>query len=393
MAVAISGGSDRSLSQGLGQDELGIELDGKKLFERETFGGNGRTCRTCHSKDTGTLTVADVQRIIDRADPDGTFLISDALDDDDVGTTRVQTHATIRTTIPLPPWVSLADDPGATRVTVFRGIPSTRNTPALDPVLNHDGRPATLQEQARAAIHDHYQHTVEPTAAQLDAIAEFQRADAHFFSSRELRKFATTGSPPELPPGITPAEKRGRTFLVDSTFTPPSKKGICALCHGGPMLNMVNQAHSDFVGGRPRPGVRFFNTGVTIVNQPNNPIRTWIINDGINPVVTVRSPDVGLVLHPNPPTPPPSIFPRAFFAEQFKIPTLWSVEDTAPYFHDNGAKTLRDAVAHYQRFFNFTEAQDPVGSRSLGGLIVLTDNDVDDIVAYLKLLGPNRKDK
>ena len=34
-----------------------------------------------------------------------------------------------------------------------------------------------------------------------------------------------------------------------------------------------------------------------------------------------------------------------------------------------------------------------VGSASLGGLIVLTDNDVDDIVAYLKLLGPNRIDK
>jgi hypothetical protein len=66
-------------------------------------------------------------------------------------------------------------------------------------------------------------------------------------------------------------------------------------------------------------------------------------------------------------------------------------KDTSPYFHDNGAKTLRDAVAHYQRFFHFMEAQDPVGSRSLGGLILLTDDDVDDIVAYLKLLGPNRK--
>jgi len=64
--------------------------------------------------------------------------------------------------------------------------------------------------------------------------------------------------------------------------------------------------------------------------------------------------------------------PRAFFANQFKIPTLWGVKDTAPYFHDNGAKTLRDAVAHYQRFFNFTEVQDPVGSASLGGFIVLT---------------------
>ena len=31
----------------------------KKLFEDETFGGNGRTCRTCHSKDTETTSPAD----------------------------------------------------------------------------------------------------------------------------------------------------------------------------------------------------------------------------------------------------------------------------------------------------------------------------------------------
>ena len=127
------------------------------------------------------------------------------------------------------------------------------------------------------------------------------------------------------------------------------------------MLNQVSQAHSDFSGGTPPPGVRFIDIGVTIVNQPNNPIRTWVINDGINPVVTVRSPDVGLLLNPHPPSPPPTVIPRAFFANLFKIPTLWGIKDTAPYFHDNGAKTLRDAVAHYQRFFNFTEAQDPVG--------------------------------
>jgi cytochrome c peroxidase len=398
VAVAISGGSDLTLSKGIGQGEPGIELNGKKLFERETFGGNGRTCLTCHSKLTGTLTLADVQQMIDKADPDDRFLLHDALDDDGVGTTRVQAHGTIRLTIPLPPWVTMEDDPGATHVTVFRGIPSTRNTPALDPILNHDGRPATVQEQALGAIHDHYQNTVEPTTAQLEAIAEFQRTNAHFFSSDELKEFAAGGPPPELPPGITPAEQRGRRFLVDAPFAPPSKDGICALCHSGPMLNTVNQAHSDFGGGRPRPGVRFVGTGVNHVNAPNNPIRTWIIDDGVNPVVTIQSPDLGLLLHPtlvlhasHPPAPPPLAVPRAFFANQFKIPTLWGVKDTAPYFHDNGAKTLRDAVAHYQRFFNFTEAQDPVGSASLGGRIVLTDDDVDDIVAYLQLLGPNRR--
>ena len=393
IAVAALVGGDVSLSRVDGQRELGGKLNGKELFERETFGGNGRTCETCHSKETGTLTLADVQRVIDKADPDDPLLIHDALDDDGVGMSRIQAHGTFRTTIPLPPWVSLADDPGATHVTVFRGSPSTLNTPALDPVLLHDGRAPTLPEQARMAVSDHYQATVEPTPEQLDAIAEFQRTAPQFFSTPALRRFAATGAPPELPPGITPAEQRGREFLVDAPFTPPGKKGICALCHGGPMLNAVSQAHSTFVGGSVPVGARFFNTGVTIVNEPNNPIRTWVVNDGINPVVTVRSPDVGLLLDSTPATPPPTIVPRAFFAELFKIPTLWGVADTAPYFHNNGAKTLRDAVAHYQRFFNFTEAEDPVGSRSLGGLIQLTDNDVDDIVEYLKLLGSNRSDK
>jgi hypothetical protein len=123
IAFAISGGSDLSLSQELGQAELEHKLNGKKLFEQETFGGNGRTCRTCHSKQTGTLGLADVQRIIDKRDPGDAFLIHDALDEDGVGTTRVQAHATIRMSIPLPPWVSLADEPGATHLTVFRGIP------------------------------------------------------------------------------------------------------------------------------------------------------------------------------------------------------------------------------------------------------------------------------
>ena len=89
------------------------------------------------------------------------------------------------------------------------------------------------------------------------------------------------------------------------------------------MLNRTNSHHQTFAGSPP-PGVRLFDTGVTIVNQPNNPIRMWVIDDGVNPVVTVDSPGVGLILDPTPATPPPSMVPRAFFAEQFKIPTLWA---------------------------------------------------------------------
>ena len=331
-----------------------------------------------------------MQQIVDKADPDDPFLLHDALDEDGAGTTRVRAHATIRFSIPLPPWISMADDRGATHVTVFRGIPSTRNTPALDRVLLHDGRAATLQEKALGAIHDHYQGTVEPTAAQLDAIAEFERRDAHFFSSscaRAIRRWWTAAR-------ATAGNHASRAARAQV----PRGRALCASFQGRhlrPVSQRPDAEHGQpgaFGLRRRRPpvGARFFNTGVTLVNQPGNPIRTWVIDDRINPVVTVRSPDVGVILGASPPTPPPSVLPRAFLAGAFKIPTLWGVKDTAPYFHDNGAKTLRDAVAHYQRFFNFTEEQDPVGSRTLGGRIVLTDDDVDDIVAYLKPSEPEQ---
>ena len=49
---------------------------------------------------------------------------------------------------------------------------------------------------------------------------------------------------------------------------------------------------------------------------------------------------------------------------------------TAPYFHDNSAKTLEDVAAHYANFFNIVT----------GGFVVLTEQDQKDMVAFMKLL-------
>ena len=68
----------------------------------------------------------------------------------------------------------------------------------------------------------------------------------------------------------------------------------------------------------------------------------------------------------------------------FKIPTLWGVNKTAPYFHDNSARTLEDLVAHYNKFFEVASDVDGPGPKP--PLIVLTPDDQADIVAYLKLL-------
>jgi cytochrome c peroxidase len=49
------------------------------------------------------------------------------------------------------------------------------------------------------------------------------------------------------------------------------------------------------------------------------------------------------------------------------------VKNTAPYFHDNSAKTLEDVIAHYKEFLRFRNTP-------------ASDRDLADILAYLKLL-------
>ena len=342
--------------------------EGRRLFRKETFGGNGRTCETCHSPSTGTLSPEDV-RLKSPSDP---LFVHDGLDDGVSGTSRIAEHATIRIVRPLPPNVRIAGDPSATSVVLLRGIPSTLNTPALDPALMYDLRARNLADQALGAIHDHAQNTVEPTEEQLALIAEFQRTDERFFSSDELKEFAQGGPAPVLPPGKTKSERRGRLMFVEAPFTPGSTNGICAQCHSGPMLNQT----SPFNTGAP-PGARIANIGVSERNLLNLPEYTFLIDDGFGNVQSVRMPDLGIPFtNPRPPgVPPPFVRHPAFFAGFFKIPTLWGVTKTAPYFHDNSANTLEEVAAFYTNMF--ANGPDP---------LQLTAQDEADMVAYLKLL-------
>ena len=349
----------------------GKPTEGERLFRKETFGGNGWTCETCHSRGSGTLSPADVQeRLREPGDP---LFLHDGLDDGVGGISRIAEHATIRVVRPLPPNIRIAENPAATSVALFRGIPSTINTPALDPALMYDLRARTLSDQALGAIHDHAQNTIEPTEQQLALIAEFQRTDKRFFSSDTLEDFARGGPAPVLPPGRSPSERRGRLMFVETPFTPGSTNGICALCHTGPMLNQT----SPFNTGAP-PGARIANIGVSERNLLGLPEYTFLIDNGFGNVQAVRMPDLGIPLtNPRPPgVPPPTVRHPAFFAGMFKIPSLWGVKRTAPYFHDNSAKTLEELAAFYSDMFrNGTEFP-----------VQLSAQDEADMVAYLRLL-------
>ena len=244
--------------------------------------------------------------------------------------------------------------------------PTTINTPALQPVFMYDGRDTTLEEQALGAIQAHAQNGVDPTALQLQLIAEFQRTSPRFFSSLELLSFARGGPPPKLPRGVTASQKRGRAMFDDVPVNQGSTRGICATCHSGPMLDVANDFN---VFGAPA-GSRFFGVGVSERNKLALPVREYLL-DGTD---VFASPDIGMILtEPMPPEFPPFI-PLVFLANIFKTPGLWGIRHTAPYFHDNSARTLEDVAEHYTFFFeNF-----------LG--MTLTTQDEADIVAFLKLL-------
>jgi cytochrome c peroxidase len=236
-----------------------------------------------------------------------------------------------------------------------------------------DGRQPTLEDQAAGAIADHAQGVV-PSFASLRAIAEFQKT-AGFFSSPEVRRFAKYGHPLELPRGRTASEKRGRRFFED---VPPDlseglKPGLCSHCHSGPLLNTTNEFAAAFIPS-PAPipkGQRFLSVGVSEFNDAGNPVREYIFNAGTPQEVRLFSPDPGRAL-----TTGIAQDPTLEHVNAFKISPLRGIRHTAPYFHDNSAKTLEDVARHYAKFFNVAS----------GGLITLTPQDERDIVAFMKLL-------
>lgn len=355
----------------------GEVASGQQLFDHETFGGNGRTCRTCHGPDNGTLTLAQIAERFAEDPTDPLFRADGSDDGQGNGTTRIRTHGTIRVSIPLPPGVTLLDDPAASHVTLNRGIPSTNNTPALDPVLMYDGRAPDLIEQARGAVFDHAAPAIEPTEDQLLALAVHQQTKS-FFTSKALFEFSRGGPPPVLPAGNTESEKRGRRFFDDVPLAPPSTRGACAICHSGPMLNTSNGFNPIPIPPFFVPAGERFQSILSGELLPNgDPFRGYQFTDPEGNVQVTFSSDPGHALVSG----DFRGFPFGDLGE-FKIPTLWGVRSTAPYFHNNAAKTLEEVIEHYAVFFPFATPIVLPGAPP----IVFSEQDKADLLAYLKLL-------
>jgi len=396
-------------AQALTLGEIASFLRGRDLFLNETFDGNGRTCETCHLRnslgDNFDLAPSDVQAAF-AADPtDPLFRSIDS--DDGVGNdyTLLLRDATVRIPVTLPPNVTVdeMDSPnvrvnpdGTVTVFVRRSTPTIENI-AFEDNLMWDGRFGDdLPHQATEAVITHNEPGRLPTAQEEDDIAFFQE---QFFTSLKLRIFADGGSPPSLPQGITASQKRGRKFFIDSgPVVDADHRGLCATCHGGPMLNTTTAGNPVQVAGERISNNFVSETNLLFGNQyPELTYRitlpyTLVMPAGLQlpippgtplipagTVLTLKSSDPGRILVTGDPCELESscIINPGSTTSLFKIPTLWGTADSAPYFHDNSAADFEELMDVYQFLFAVT-------AQGLNNpAFVISQQDREDIIAYM----------
>ncbi|MFC1731041.1 cytochrome-c peroxidase [candidate division KSB1 bacterium] len=195
-----------------------------------------------------------------------------------------------------------------------------------------------------------------------EAIAEYER-------SPELNKF---NSKYDLfldgKVTLTESEKRGLELFNDEN------KGNCAACHPSqPGDGISHPLFTDY---------SYDNLGVP--KNPENPF--YYLSEELNPD-GLEYVDLGLGGFVN----------KKEENGKFKVPTLRNVEKTAPYLHNGYFDNLRDVIVFYNTRdigpWPAPEYNENVNVDELGDL-KLTEQEIDDILAFLKTLSddfvPNR---
>jgi cytochrome c peroxidase len=375
----------------------GTAIDAAAFFEPHQ-GGNARACSTCHRPEDGfALTPATVERRYrllmarrryDPAADDPLFRSRDA-DDLERDFTTLRTKALVRVDFTLPPNIKLARDPSATRVALFRAVPTVRNTAFTAP-FQASGELSSLESQAQAALLTHSELPGVTDPALLASLSAFQ---AHLFSSKRARAIADALRAGTALSAATrqlgPLERQGK-----QTF-----EAFCVSCHGGPTQTVNTDARFLPPPQRgPLPGAQqFVNVFVQTPRPPAPPFaglpsaglpeETYLVTLTDGSVQTVVSSDPGRML----------ITGDIRENGRFDVPTLFGIAQTAPYFHDNSAATLEQVIDHYQAVFKFMQAAELSGlfapaSQGQGcgpgecGFAPIPDAEIEGLLAYLRQL-------
>lgn len=318
------------------------ETLGRRIFFRETFRGNGRTCAACHrSEDAYSLSPALARRIFEADPSDPLFLPKDSDDGAGKDFTTLLQHALVRVTIRLHPDVRLVDDPGRRTIQVLRAVPPLGNVALTAPYMQ-DGRAETLELQARGAIRDHFEPGRQPRARELAALARFQ---SRIFDPQRLSALAEPPGPEGTPPPefstpvTSPAAKQGKDVFARQ----------CRRCHGGETGHLPE--------GQAQ---RFANVFVSEANRNLLPTMRLAFRNGDGTETIVETSDPGRA----------AVTGRLGDLNAFDTPPLRGIKHTAPYFHDHSAATLFQVIDHYNAF----------------GVTNVTFRERDALVAYLETL-------
>jgi hypothetical protein len=273
---------------------------GAQLFFNETFGGNGRTCGTCHrAEESLTITPAFI-KTLPQSDPLFVAENNPAL-------AKLEDSQLLRSRALILENLDGFDDP--THKFVMRGVPHTLSLGLTNGITNvfngsppdhrlgwsGDGGPgrSSLHEFTFGAIMQHFTKTLNrkpgvdfrvPTQEELDALEAFQ-----LFTGRQAPKDFTVSDDfqPQVPSDLRAQNGQNLFFGTGCTF-----------------------CHSDVFGFDSSQN---FDTGVANLT-PNLPDDDGFLSPG---------------------------------DRTFNVPPLVEAADTPPFFHNNAIDTIEDAVGFY----------------------------------------------
>lgn len=333
-----------------------VEL-GEVLFFNETFGGNGRTCGTCHRAENNFTIDPAFIATLPQSDP---LFVSE----NNADLTGLEDSTLLRQFGLIRANADGFEDPTtkfvARSVSHLFGMASTIQSNATQAPFemtgwSGDGAPGagTLRDFSTGAVVQHFTLRLDrvegvdfrlPTAAELDALEAFM---------------LSLGTPATIDLEalrlVNPAAERGRIeFITEDSENGTKNAAKCNACHknGGALtVAAINQN---------------FNTGVE--NVPH----------AVDVLGVLHPRDGGFGTQLNPLT-------GGFGDGTFNPVPLVHAADTAPYFHNNVAATLEEAIAHY--------ASNAFRTSLEGQRLLLSDTghremsvDVDALAAFLRVI-------
>jgi cytochrome c peroxidase len=333
--------------------------DGGDLFFRGLFGGNGRTCGTCH-RPANNLGL-DVEFIETLPATDKLFVAS--FPPEQGGVPGLERPELLRQFALILENVDGLENP--TVKFTMRGVPhteslirsitkpnDTRQGAAERTGWSGDGAPApgTLTLFPDGAVRQHFTKSLlrrEGIDFVLPTVTQETKMRAYMLATGRTSELAL-GSVSLTNAGAN----AGRILFLDNAVAK------CNRCHGNAGANVGNNTNVNF------------DTGVETVVHPARAVEDFPFDGGFG--ATPAAPCKG---DPN----------RTCFGDAtFNTPPLIEAADTEPFFHNNVIADVEGSVAFYDSLaFNNSAAADPVTGV---GPIDLTPQQIQDIAAFLRVI-------